>query len=108
MSTHLRLPALAFACLSVVLNIAILACAARTLHLFHDQQSTNAWFLPIWPNHFDLRGLQTLIGTSVATLVLNAVAVVALLVPSVGSIFPDIRLKKQRLTREIGTSSQQP
>lgn len=89
MSTHLRLrlPTLSLASLSLLLNLAILACAARTLHLFTTQQRTNPWLLPIWPNHFDLRGLQTLIGTSASILVLNGVAVVALVVPSVRPAF---------------------
>ena len=51
--------------------------------IFNKNQSTNAWYLPIWPAHFDMRELQTLIGTAAAICVLNAILAVALLVPSV-------------------------
>jgi hypothetical protein len=84
MSSRLRMPALAFAGLSILLSVAVLGCAARTLHIFNTQPSTNVWLLPVWPDHFDLRGLEALIGTSVAILLLNLVVVVALLVPAVG------------------------
>nr|OQO19759.1 hypothetical protein B0A51_13252 [Rachicladosporium sp. CCFEE 5018] len=87
MSSSLRLPALAFASLSIALSIAVLACSARTLAIFNNQHTTNAWLLPIWPNHFDLTGLKTLIGTSTGIVVLNAVAIVALFVPSMPASF---------------------
>ncbi|OQO09755.1 hypothetical protein B0A48_05158 [Cryoendolithus antarcticus] len=87
MSSSLRLPALAFASLSIALSIAVLACSARTLAIFNAQHTTNAWLLPIWPNHFDLTGLKTLIGTSTGIVVLNAVAIVALFVPSMPASF---------------------
>jgi hypothetical protein len=83
MASRLRLPALAFAGLSIVLSIAVIGCAARTLHLFNSQHSSNPWLLPIWPNHFDLRGLEALIGTSAGVVLLNLVVVVALFVPAV-------------------------
>ncbi|KAK5131447.1 hypothetical protein LTR08_000911 [Meristemomyces frigidus] len=80
MASRFRMPTLAFAALSICLSIAIVGCAGRTIHLFNAQQSSNAWLLPIWPNHFDTRELQALIGTSVVILLLNVLLCLALLV----------------------------
>jgi len=52
------------------------------MHVYYNQQSTNVWLLPVWPNHFDLRELETLIGTSATIFVLNTILAVALLVPA--------------------------
>ncbi|KAK4545361.1 hypothetical protein LTR36_003541 [Oleoguttula mirabilis] len=80
MAARLRMPTLAFAALSICLSIATIGCAGRTINVFNTQQRSNAWLLPVWPNHFDTRELQALIGTSVAILVLNGILVAALLV----------------------------
>lgn len=79
MAPSLRTPTLALALLSLCLSIAIIGTAGRSLHVF-STETDNPWFLPSWRNHFDLRELQTLIGTSAAIVVLNAVVVVALFV----------------------------
>ncbi|KAK5116501.1 hypothetical protein LTR62_008050 [Meristemomyces frigidus] len=73
MATLLRLPTFALATLSIILNIAVLACAARTLHFYDSEQKTNVWLLPVWPNHFDTRELHALVGTSAAIVALNVV-----------------------------------
>lgn len=65
------------------LCLAIIGTGGSGLNIFNNQQSTNAWLLPIWPAHFDMRELKALIGTAAAICVLNAVVAVALLVPSV-------------------------
>lgn len=71
-----KAPFLALSILSILLSLAITGCAAHVLQVFTSQQQTNAWWLPIWPSHFDTRGLKTLIGTSVPIFVLNGIAVV--------------------------------
>ncbi|KAL9534338.1 hypothetical protein SMMN14_02810 [Sphaerulina musiva] len=66
--THLLLPLL-----SITLNLAILGTSSRTLHIYQTSQTSNVYFLPIWNSHFDMRGLQTLVGTSVGIVVLNGI-----------------------------------
>ncbi|KAK4973936.1 hypothetical protein LTR42_005926 [Elasticomyces elasticus] len=79
-TAKLRTPTLAFAALSICLNLAIIGCAGRTLSFYNTEQRSNAWLLPIWPNHFDTRELHALVGTATAIVVLNAVLVAALFV----------------------------
>lgn len=83
MASRLRTPTLGLAALSMCLCLGIIGTAGRSIHVFNHQQSTNVWLLPIWPNHFDIRELQTLIGTAAAIFLLNAILAVALVVPSV-------------------------
>ncbi|KAK3113615.1 hypothetical protein LTR53_008915 [Teratosphaeriaceae sp. CCFEE 6253] len=80
MAAKLRMPTVAFAALSVCLNLAIIGCAGRTLAFFNTEQKSNAWLLPIWPNHFDTRELHALVGTSAAVIALNALLVLSLFV----------------------------
>ncbi|TKA69343.1 hypothetical protein B0A55_08158 [Friedmanniomyces simplex] len=79
-AARLRTPTLAFAALSICLNLAIIGCAGRTLSVFNTQQSSNVWLLPLWPNHFDTRELHALAGTATAIVVLNAVLILSLFV----------------------------
>ena len=83
MASKLKTPTLALAGLSMCLCLAMIGTGGRSLHVFYSEQSTNAWLLPIWRGHFDIRELQTLIGTAAVIFVLNAILAVALLVPSV-------------------------
>lgn len=85
MAYSLRTPTLCLALLSLSLSIAIIGTAGRSLHVF-SANGENPWFIPSWRNHFDLRELQTLIGTSAAIVVLNAAVVVALFVSVVSTI----------------------
>lgn len=77
--TH-RLAHLLLPLLSITLNLAILGTSSRTLHIYQTSQTSNVYFLPIWNSHFDMRGLQTLVGTSVGIVVLNGVFLVVELV----------------------------
>lgn len=82
MAARLRLPTLALAALSIGLNFAILGCAARTLHVYNTEEAKgNAFFLPVWHQHFDTRGLSALIGTSIGIMLLNGLTMMSLLVP---------------------------
>ena len=83
MAPSLRAPTLALGLLSMCLSIGIIGTAGRSYYVFTSSQSENPWFLPAWPNHFDMRELQTLIGTSAAIFMLNGVLVAALFVASV-------------------------
>lgn len=77
-ASQLHLPLLALLVLALIISIATLVCAATTLHLFESQQRTNPWLLPVWRNHFDLRGLKLVVGTSAAIALFDLVAIVAL------------------------------
>lgn len=79
-----RLPELALAIISLGLSIAVLICAGHTLSIYNNGQSTNAWLLPLWPNHFDTRDLQLLIGTSAVISVLNVVLIISAFISRVG------------------------
>jgi hypothetical protein len=77
-SSQLHLPLLALLVLGLIISLATLVCAAETLRLFESQQGTNPWLLPIWRNHFDLRGLKLVVGTSTVVALFDLIAVVAL------------------------------
>lgn len=83
MVSRLRWPTVAIALLSMILSIAVIGCAGRTIHIFNTQQKSNQWLLPIWRDHFDTRELSLLIGTSAATVILNVVLVLALFIAAV-------------------------
>jgi hypothetical protein len=63
------------------LSIATLGTSAHTLDVFNKQQSSNPWWLPLWPDHFDVHGTKALVGASTTTFVLSAVFLVMALVP---------------------------
>jgi len=67
--------------LCFALSVAILGTAGHTLHVFKTQQSSNPWWLPLWPQHFDTHGTSALIGSAAAVTVLSAIFLVFALVP---------------------------
>lgn len=69
--------------LCAALSIAILGTSAHTLDVFNKQQTSNPWWLPLWPQHFDVHGTKALIGASTTTFVLSVVFLVVALVPHV-------------------------
>lgn len=85
MASRLRTPALALATVSIAVSIAVMGCAGNALAVFSAQQPVNPWLLPIWPGHFDLRPLQTQLGSAVVLLVLDAAVVLAVFVSSVST-----------------------
>jgi hypothetical protein len=48
--------------LVVAFSIAILGTSAHTLDVYNKQRSTNPWWTPLWPQHFDTHGTKALIG----------------------------------------------
>ena len=100
MAPSLRTPTLTLSLLSICLSIAIIGTAGRSYYVFTTNHSSNPWFLPSWPDHFDLRELQTLMGTSAAVVVLNAVVVGCLFAAQVsGSWVADARPMCEETTR---------
>lgn len=71
--------------LVLVFSIAILGTAAHTLDVYNKQQTSNPWWLPLWPGHFEIGGTKALVGSSAATIVLSMVFLVFALVPRVRS-----------------------
>lgn len=69
--------------LVVVFSIAILGTSAHTLDVFNKQQSTNPWWMPLWPQHFDTHGTKALVASSVVTVVLCGAFLVAFFLPKV-------------------------
>lgn len=85
----LPLPLIALLALSLIFTTTTLAFASRTLSLFNSQQPLNPWLLPLWRGHFDLRGLKLVVGTSAAIVLLDTIAVIVVLLQSMGvSSFP--------------------
>ncbi|KAF2183678.1 hypothetical protein K469DRAFT_727941 [Zopfia rhizophila CBS 207.26] len=68
--------------LCAAMSIAIIGTAAHTLDVFNKQQSSNPWWLPLWPQHFDTHGTKALIGSAASTFVLSAIYLVFALIPS--------------------------
>lgn len=81
--------------LVVAMSIAILGTAAHTLDVFNKQQTSNPWWLPLWPQHFDVNGTKGLIASAVVTLVLSGVFLVMSVVPYVSCLH-----KAQYVTKE--------
>lgn len=86
MAARLRLPTVAFAVLSICLSTAIIGTAGKAINFFMVNHKSNPWLLPIWPNHFENRELQGLVGISAAIVVLNAGLILSLFIRSVRSL----------------------
>lgn len=71
--------------LVVVFSVAILGTSAHTLDVYNKQRSTNPWWTPLWPQHFDTHGTKALIASSVVTLVLLGASLIMSFVPKVSS-----------------------
>lgn len=73
--------------LVVVLSIAILGTSAWTLDVFNKQHLSNPWWVPMWPQHFDVQGTKALVASAVVTLVLCGAFLIASFVPQVSVAF---------------------
>jgi hypothetical protein len=67
--------------LVVAFSIAILGTAGHTLSIFNNQQSSNPWWLPLWPQHFAVHGTKALIASAAVSLVLSGVFLAMSLIP---------------------------
>ncbi|GAB7341780.1 hypothetical protein MBLNU457_g0111t1 [Dothideomycetes sp. NU457] len=70
----LRASSLILLALSTCLSLAVLGTAADVLRSFNNEKNINPWWLPIWPQHFNTAGLQTLLSISATIAVLNIIA----------------------------------
>jgi type IV secretory pathway TraG/TraD family ATPase VirD4 len=69
--------------LVIVFSLAVLGTSAHTLDVFNKQQTSNPWWLPLWPQHFDVHGTKALIASSVIALTLSSAFLIATFLPSV-------------------------
>jgi len=83
---HFRIAQLATSVISLILSISIVGAAAHVHHVYMSQRFSNAWWLPLWPDHFDNNGTNALIASAVAVIVLNALYVVASILPKVREV----------------------
>lgn len=67
--------------LVLVFSIAILGTSAHTLDVYNKQQTSNPWWLPLWPGHFEVGGTKALVGSSAATMMLSVVFLMFALIP---------------------------
>lgn len=73
-SKILRISSLVLLALSTCLSVTVLATAVDVLRIFNEEKNVNPWWLPVWPQHFDTKGLETLVGVSTAVTLCNAAA----------------------------------
>ena len=81
-----RTLAVVVASVSLILNIAIIACAANALSVFTSLHGSTPFFLPSWAQHFDMRELGAQIGTAVGVALLNAIFLSTPLISAVSPI----------------------
>ncbi|KAF2789448.1 hypothetical protein K505DRAFT_253390 [Melanomma pulvis-pyrius CBS 109.77] len=68
--------------LCAIMSVCILGTSAHTLAIFNKQQTSNPWWLPLWPQHFEVHGTKGLLGSAVTVFVLCSVFLVFALVPA--------------------------
>jgi len=59
--------------LSIATAATIVGTASHIYHTFVSQQTTNPWWLPLWPGQFDTSSLKASIGTAAGIVLLNVV-----------------------------------
>jgi hypothetical protein len=69
--------------LCAIMSVCILGTSAHTLAVFNQQQTSNPWWLPLWPQHFEVHGTKGLLGSSTTIFVLCSIFLVFALVPAV-------------------------
>lgn len=87
--------------LVVIFSITILGTSAHTLDVFNKQQTSNPWWLPMWPQHFDTHGTKALVASSVIALVLSSTFLIASFLPSVRSPKTHHLNAKKREERQV-------
>lgn len=88
--------------LVVALSLAILGTSAHTLDVFNKQQSSNPWWLPLWPQHFETSGTKSLLAASAVTVVLCGAFLIASFVPQVSQTH---KLKRAKILTSISLPS---
>lgn len=92
--------------LVVAFSIAILGTAGHTLSVFNKQQSSNPWWLPLWPQHFDVHGTKALVASAAVSLVLSGVFLAMSLIPKVSQQDVQVLTAADHVDRSISPTDQ--
>jgi hypothetical protein len=65
---------------------AIVACEAHALHTYNVTNLSNQWFLPLWPQHFDLTPSVAILAGGAVILSMNLLYLASAIIPSVSSL----------------------
>ena len=74
---------IAISTLLVAAGAAIVGCEGHALHTYNATNLNDQWFLPLWPQHFDLRPTVTILAAGAIILGLNLVYLVSACIPYV-------------------------
>ncbi|KAK8245330.1 hypothetical protein HDK77DRAFT_249913 [Phyllosticta capitalensis] len=79
--SKVQMAQVAVAALVFCLSVAIMGTAGHSLQVYRGQSSTNPWWLPLWNQHFNVRGTNSLIGSSAFSTVTTLVFIALCFVP---------------------------
>ncbi len=82
---RLRYVRIALFALVLVSSLAIVGCTAHPLLVYHRSHAQVDWWLPLWPQHFDLRPTHALVAAASAIAGMSLLVLEVSLVPSVSS-----------------------
>lgn len=71
--------------LILALAISILGVSAHLLQNHNSHAGTNPWYLPLWPQHFDMRGIKATIGSTTVMTFFGLVVLVMAFLPRVNT-----------------------
>ena len=91
---HFRIAQLAASVVSLILSISIVGAAAHLHHVYMSHRFSNAWWLPLWPDHFDNNGTIALIASAVNVIVLNGVYIAVSILPKVREVHYGLSTRK--------------
>jgi hypothetical protein len=66
-------------------SIAIIASEGDALSRYNSTHLSSQWWLPLWPNHFDLRPTKVMLTCASIVACISLVYIIAALIPSVRS-----------------------
>ncbi|KAK7543896.1 hypothetical protein JOL62DRAFT_72286 [Phyllosticta paracitricarpa] len=69
------------AALIFCLSVAMMGTAGHTLQAYRGQSGTNPWWLPLWNEHFNVRGTNSLIGSAALSTVTTLGFIILCFVP---------------------------
>ena len=87
-SIALTVGRIAISTLLVAAGAAIVGCEGHALHSYNSTNLSNQWFLPLWPQHFDLRPTVTILAAGAVILSFNLFYLISACIPYVSSPSP--------------------
>ncbi|KAI9810757.1 MAG: hypothetical protein M1827_006095 [Pycnora praestabilis] len=73
---------IALAVVVLAASLAIVGCTAHPLHIYGQTHLSVSWWLPLWPEHFELRATRGLLGCAVVMAVVSVGYLGVAMVPS--------------------------